>query len=214
MTPTAAKAPLRADALRNRERIVDAAREVFAAAGTDAPLDEIARTAGVGNATLYRHFPDRAALLTAVLRTVTDRVTERAQRALDERRDAFHALGQVLLAGIDERVGALCTALGERPEDPEVHAAGLRLETVVDRLVLQAQRDGGLRDGIGSGDLLMAVGRLTRPLPGPSRCAAWSDEQARRHLLIFLDGLRAPGRTPLPGRPVGMAELRDPGPAA
>ncbi|MFD9068694.1 TetR/AcrR family transcriptional regulator, partial [Streptomyces lasiicapitis] len=63
----------RADALRNRERIVTAAREMFVEQGPEAPLDEIARRAGVGNATVYRHFPDRGELVHHVVLSVTDR---------------------------------------------------------------------------------------------------------------------------------------------
>ncbi|MGW0901851.1 TetR/AcrR family transcriptional regulator, partial [Streptomyces goshikiensis] len=62
----------RADAVRNRERILVAAREMLVETGVEAPLDEIARRAGVGNATLYRHFPDRAALVHHVVLFVTD----------------------------------------------------------------------------------------------------------------------------------------------
>ena len=73
-TPAARKAPRpRADALRNRERIVTAAREMFVEHGPDVPLDDIARRAGVGNATVYRNFPDRDALVREVVCSVMDR---------------------------------------------------------------------------------------------------------------------------------------------
>src|SRR6185312_14329068 len=58
--------PLRADARRNRELLIAAARALFNEQGTEAPLDEVARRAGIGNATMYRHFPDRRELLIAV----------------------------------------------------------------------------------------------------------------------------------------------------
>src|ERR1700742_2938032 len=85
-------ARLRADAWRNRTGIVDAACEVFIELGAHAPLDEIARRAGVGNATLYRHFRDRDALLYAVVLSVMTHVADEAQRAADEESDAFVAL--------------------------------------------------------------------------------------------------------------------------
>ena len=72
----------RADALRNRERIVAAAREMFVEFGSDVPLDEIARRAEVGNATLYRHFADRGELIREVVCTVMDRASVQAERAL------------------------------------------------------------------------------------------------------------------------------------
>ena len=88
---TTTKRPLRADALRNRERIVDAARAAFAERGTDASLEEIARSAGVGIGTLYRHFPTRHALVDAVFRESVDALCARATelQASEAPRDAF-----------------------------------------------------------------------------------------------------------------------------
>lgn len=74
----------RADALRNRERIVAAAREMFVEFGPEVPFDEIARRAGVGNATVYRNFPDRDALAREVVCSVMDRTSERAESAIAE----------------------------------------------------------------------------------------------------------------------------------
>lgn len=73
---------LRADAARNREAIMAAAREVYRQRGLDAPFDEIARQAGVGNATVYRHFPSRCALVAAVFADVLRRINGAAQEAL------------------------------------------------------------------------------------------------------------------------------------
>lgn len=204
----AARTPLRADALRNRERIVVAARQVFAALGPEAPLDEIARTAGVGNATLYRHFPCRAELMAHVLRDVTERITAHAQAALDEQHQPFDALREVLLAMIDERLGALTTVLGMiPPEENEGLTAGLdRLAAAIEQLVERAQRSGALRADVGIGDLVVSTARLTRPLP--EGCGGWNAHHARRHLLIFLDGLRGPGVSELPGTPLTMEDYR------
>ena len=82
-TPLTRKAPRpRADAQRNRERIVTAAREMFVEFGPDVPLDEVARRAGVGNATVYRNFPDRDALVREVVCSVMDRTVRAAEQAL------------------------------------------------------------------------------------------------------------------------------------
>jgi AcrR family transcriptional regulator len=203
-----AKAPLRADALRNRARIVTAARQVFAAQGPEAPLDEIARTAGVGNATLYRHFPCRAELMGQVLREVTERITARAQAALDEERDAFDALCGVLLATIDERLGALCTVLGamSAEQGDDLRAARDRMTVVTEQLVERAQASGALRADVSVGDLVVATARLTRPLPEGG--GGWNEQHARRHLLIFLDGLRGPGGFGLPGSAPTIQDFR------
>ena len=73
---------MRADAQRNRERLIEAAREVFREQGYDASLDEVAKRAGVGAGTLYRHFPNRDALLDAVMQSWMERVTEATDKAL------------------------------------------------------------------------------------------------------------------------------------
>lgn len=101
----------RADALRNRERIVTAAREMFVEFGPYVPLDEVARRAGVGNATVYRNFPDREALAREVVCSVMDRTAEAAEAALAESGDAFAALSRFVHTSVDERIGALCPML-------------------------------------------------------------------------------------------------------
>ena len=73
---------MRADAKRNYDRIVEVAREVFREQGYDASLDEVAKRAGVGPGTLYRHFPNRDALLDAIMQSWVDRVDEAAEKAL------------------------------------------------------------------------------------------------------------------------------------
>ncbi len=73
---------MRADAKRNRDRIVEVARDVFRERGYDASLDEVAKRAGVGAGTLYRHFPTRDALLDAIMQSWVDRVNEGVEKAL------------------------------------------------------------------------------------------------------------------------------------
>src|SRR5437870_4758030 len=87
---------LRADAMRNRAHVLAAARDVFVEHGADAPLDEIARRAGVGIATLYRRFPDREALLRAVALDVLARTGDEARAAEAEEPDPFGALGRYM----------------------------------------------------------------------------------------------------------------------
>src|SRR5579871_1607351 len=95
-TPSAAR--LRADARRNRQQLLAAARDVFVELGADAPLDEVARRAGVGIATLYRRFPDRLALQRAVGLDVLAQAAEVARRAEVEESDAWRALGRYMHA--------------------------------------------------------------------------------------------------------------------
>jgi AcrR family transcriptional regulator len=198
----------RADALRNRERIVTAAREIFVEFGPEVPLDEVARRAGVGNATLYRNFPDRAALTREVVLAVTSRTTDRAEEAANEEQDSFLALSRFVHAAADERIGALCPMLsgGFDKNHPELLAELQRLEEAVEGLVERAMSAGRLRTDIAVGDVLVALSQLTRPLPGIA-CPN-IDRYTHRHIQLFLDGLEAPARSRLPGTPATLEDLR------
>lgn len=198
----------RADAVRNRERILTAAREVFVEFGPGAPFDEVARRAGIGNATLYRHFPDRADLVHHVVLFVMDRVTARAEAALAEEPDAFAALCRFTHAAADERIGALCPMLaGDFDHDhPELLAARGALESAVETMLATGQATGLLRTDIGVGDLTMALSQLSRPLPGTACHDV--DRFVHRHIQLFLDGLRAPARSVLPGSAATLEDLR------
>ncbi|MEU8527902.1 MULTISPECIES: TetR/AcrR family transcriptional regulator [Streptomyces] len=198
----------RADALRNRERIVTAAREMFVEFGPQVPLDEIARRAGVGNATLYRNFPERSDLVHEVVLSVMSRTTDRADEAAAEESDTFEALRRFTHAAADERIGALCPMLdGTFDKDhPELLAERVRLEEAVQGLVDRAQQAGSLRADVAVGDLLVALSQLTRPLPG-SACLDF-DQFVHRHLQLLLDGLQAPARSVLPGSAATLEDLR------
>ncbi|WP_149180175.1 TetR/AcrR family transcriptional regulator, partial [Streptomyces sp. TRM49041] len=201
----------RADALRNRERIVTAAREMFVEFGADVPLDEIARRAGVGNATLYRHFPDRAALVHEVVVSVMVRITESAELAAAEEADTFAAVRRFAHEAADERIGALCPMLSGTfdSDEPELAAARGKLEGAVQGLFQRAQAAGRLRADVAVGDLLVALSQLTRPLPGTA-CPD-SDPFVHRHLQLLLDGLEAPARSELPGTAATLEALRQHG---
>src|SRR5256885_5074480 len=111
-----AERPLRADARQNRERIVAAALDVFVELGAGAALEEIARRAGTGIATLYRRFPDRQALIRAVVLDALQRTAEQARQAAGEEPDPFVALARYMHRAIDVRTAAVIPALlGEIP---------------------------------------------------------------------------------------------------
>ena len=201
-------ARLRADAIRNRGRIVDAAREAIVEFGPDVPLDEVARRAGVGNATLYRHFADRRELIRQVVLSVMDRAAQCAEDALVEEPDAFAALRRFAFGATEEYIGALCPMISEAfdRQDPEIAARVGRLENAVTAITERAQHDGLLRDDIGYGDLMLSLAQLARPLPGTG-CGGFAPF-AHRHLQLLLDGLRAPARSVLEGAPVTLEGLR------
>ncbi|GHF09929.1 MULTISPECIES: TetR/AcrR family transcriptional regulator [Streptomyces] len=199
---------LRADALRNRERIISAAREALVEHGAESSLDEIARRAGVGNATLYRHFADRRELIHHVTLSVMARLADRAEVARAEEPDAFLALRRFVHAAADERIGALCPLLAEGVDKSHVEhiAARERLDQGIEALMAAARAAGQLRADISVGDLMVAITQLTRPLPGTG-CMNF-DQFVHRHLQIFLDGLMAPARSQLPGAAVTLEDLR------
>ncbi|MER8233662.1 TetR/AcrR family transcriptional regulator [Streptomyces sp. NPDC101490] len=195
--------------MRNRERLVTAAREMFVEFGPQVPYDEVARRAGVGNATLYRNFPERSDLIREVVLSLLARVTELAERAAEEEADTFAALRRFTHGAAEERVGALCPMLdGAFDRDhPELTVERERLEEAVQGLVDRAREAGRLRADVGVGDLMVAVSQLTRPLPGTA-CTTHFQQYVHRHLQLFLDGLEAPARSELPGTAATLEDLR------
>jgi AcrR family transcriptional regulator len=204
---------LRADAIRNRERILAAARELFADEGADVALDEIARRAGVGNATLYRNFPDRTALIHQVALSVMERILDRSRAALADEGDPFQALCDFVHGSADEHIGALCTMLSEQVKqetEEEYFALKQQTDQVVSQLMARAREAGTLRADVAPGDLFVALGRLSRPMPGRDCLALDQNMLIHRHLQLFLDGLRAPAPSVLPGRAITLDDLRRP----
>ncbi|MEU3251245.1 helix-turn-helix domain-containing protein [Streptomyces sp. NPDC006997] len=199
----------RADALRNRERIVTAAREMFVEHGSDVPLDEIARRAGVGNATVYRNFPDRDALVREVVCSVMDRTARAAEEAIAEGGDAFSALERFVHTAARERISALCPMISSTFDQhhPDLESARLRVERLVVEVMDRAKEAGQLRVDVGVGDLMIVIAQLSRP-PAGLECLS-VDRYVHRHLQLFLDGLRAPARSEdLPGTSVTLEDLR------
>ena len=197
----------RVDASRNRERIIEAAREAFIENGPDVPLDAIAHRAGVGNATLYRHFADRRELVLQVTLSSFDRITEAAEAALADDTDAFEALRGFVHRAARERVGSLCSLLSPtlHKGSDDITAARLQLDETINRLMDRARRSGQLRADVALGDLMIAITQLTRPLPG--RMCGDFDRFMHRHLELFIDGLHNPARSTLPGSAVTFEDL-------
>ncbi|MBP2366504.1 TetR/AcrR family transcriptional regulator [Pseudonocardia parietis] len=186
---------LRADARRNREQIVVAAREVFLEQGVHASLEEIARRAGVGIATLYRRFPDRQTLVRQVALENMALIGAEMDRATAEHSDAWSALVQLLRRLVELRVGVftpmLASTLEEdlRGEKGELKASRDRLVERMEQLIHAAQQEGRLRRGIGPIDLLAGIIKLSRPLPVIG--AELNELLTDRQLELFLGGLHA-----------------------
>jgi AcrR family transcriptional regulator len=199
---------LRADARRNRQRLLEAARDVFAEHGPDAPLEDIAARAGVGIGTLYRHFAGRQALMAAVALDLWTRVVAEVEQACAEEPDAFRALARYMHRVLDLRAAAVLPVLVDRlPADDALRCANERSGTAVEALVEAARAEGTLRTDAAFGDFGLLLVRLSRPLPGPAR--ELGDALAHRHLQLALDGLRVgPHAEPLPGPALSLADLR------
>lgn len=182
----------RADAQRNTQALVAAAKAVFASSGVDAPAKEITDRAGLGVGTLYRHFPRRSALVAAVLQAEIDACAE-AGPALSARCDPATAVAR-WVERYTELVGAkrgLAAAMHSGdPAYDGLHAYFLqRLEPALAALLEAARASGHVRRDIDARDVLRAVALLCRPMPG-------KDEFAYNHHLVsvFVDGLRVPAR--------------------
>jgi AcrR family transcriptional regulator len=199
-------APLRRDARRNRELLIAAARQIYAEQGLDAPLDEIARRAGVGNATLYRRFPDRAALIEAVFHdslAATLRAGEEARRSADAWR-GLTAYLEHIFAGLAADRGAndlMTTGISGVPSLEALHEHN---RETIGILIERAQRQGTMRGDIATEDLLFSLAALGRVVPAS---VAVNPQVWRRYLALLLDGLRAQAARPLPVPPLTLEEL-------
>jgi AcrR family transcriptional regulator len=186
-TSAAAQRPVRSDAQRNIETLLRTALEVFDSSGVDAPVREIAEKAGVGIGTIYRHFPRRADLIVAALRSEVDACADAGAELA-----AKHGAGQALVEWVERYVEFVTTRRGLAGAltsgDPAFE--GLppyflqRLRPVVQRLLDAATAAGEIRDGVKPDELLCAVGALCSPLDCPD------PPEARRLVGLFLDGLR------------------------
>jgi AcrR family transcriptional regulator len=166
----------RADGRRNRELVLRAAKEAFADLGPDAPLDEIARRAGVGPGTVHRHFPAKAQLYEEVIGQHLDDLTAAAQRAQAgaDTGESFYAL---LNAVVDESHSKrdLAAALSATGTDlsPQTHAKVTRLRSQFEQLLRAAQCSGTVRTDIEPADVydivLAAVSIRDRASGNPSR---------------------------------------------
>ena len=177
----------RADASRNREALLTAARDVFAERGSDAALEEIARRAGVGVGTLYRHFPKRIDLVEAIYREDVDALVARGAE-LEATQAPWPALEAYLSAFLRhaENKRAVLAELHEFfDRHPEAKLATKeRVWGIAGRLLRAAQADGTARPDVDQPDLMQLVGGM---------CMAHNATLAQneRLLALVLDGLRA-----------------------
>jgi AcrR family transcriptional regulator len=179
------KRPQRADARTNRGRILDVAEDVFGKGGESASTEEVARQAGVGIATVFRHFPTKAALLEAVLVRRFDRLREQAEALLeaDDPGRAFFGFFSHLVADAATKI-AIGDALMEAggASDGEAGTASNGLRGAVAALLRKAQQAGAVRDDV-------ELPEVYALLVATSRTANLDQEVRTRMLAIVFDGL-------------------------
>jgi AcrR family transcriptional regulator len=208
VAPQAAPArPQRRDAQRNRERILAATREAFRERGLDVGVDEIARRAGVGMGTLYRHFPTKDALIDAIVHARFDELTASVEQAL-EVPDAWDGFVAFLHAATDLQAAdrGFKDALAARGRDERgVKVARRRLHTAIAALVERTQAAGALRADVTTEDVIVLLWATARVV---ERTAEVAPAQVRRFLALHLDGLRAGAQQPLEVPPLTSRQLQ------
>jgi len=194
--PSGLARALRADARRNHEAILAAAKKLFADEGLDAQMPDVAKAAKVGVGTVYRHFPTKEDLIAALAAERFERLAEKAREGI-EAEDAWEGLCEFIrfAAQIQADDRGLCEVMGSRPEVMAASAEAVGLDELCDQLVKRTQRFGGLRKDLEWEDIPMiacGLGRITPAEMGPAK-GRWP-----RMVEIVIDGLRAPGSSRLP----------------
>ncbi len=187
-TPSAR--PMRADARRNYERVLAEARIAFAEHGTDASLEDVARRAGVGIGTLYRHFPNRHALMSAVFQGAVDELLAHSRALADA--DAPCGALVTWLRDIITHAGeyrGLARELmsASRDESSALARCSTPMREAGERLLVRAQKSGAVRPDVSIGDLM----QLTNAIALAAEQAPDDPELADRLLTLTLKGLRA-----------------------
>jgi AcrR family transcriptional regulator len=183
--------PLRADARRNRARIITSARKLFARLGNEAQMEEIAADCGLGMGTLYRHFPNKQALLTEIVRERFEGMIELAQTAerITDAGEAFEAVLGSYLEAADGDAAFQLALLGSTEFEWEgVVAQKAEFAEIVTRIIERAVAAGDVREDLRYTDFpLITNGVMATMYFRPSGNNDW-----RRHLELVLDRVRTP----------------------
>jgi AcrR family transcriptional regulator len=198
--------PQRADARRNRERVLAAAEAVFSELGLRASIEEVARRAGLGVGTVCRNFPTKQALVEAVLEAMYESLANDARIALEQPDpgDAFRTFF-TSLSEFQARHRALAEQMATDIELPaSAQPLRMALRTSMSELVTRAQRAGAIRSDIGAADVSMLFSGVAHAtaLAGDLQPAL-----RRRHVAIILDGLRPLDPSTLSGEPLDFVQL-------
>jgi AcrR family transcriptional regulator len=187
---------LRADARRNREAVLAAARRRFAKCGLECQMEDIARTAGVGVGTVYRHFPTKNDLIAALVADRFERLAARAREALAEE-DSWDAFCDLMRYSAELQVSdrALSEIISSQPQLGQHEAVASGLVDTTTELIAKAQRAGEMRKDAVIEDVPTLICGLGAVAAGSGNMVELNWE---RYVEIMLDGLRAPGVNKLP----------------
>jgi len=185
-----------AEAARNDRRVLEAARDVFAGQGADAPISAVAGRAGVGMGTLYRRYGSKTELLQQLCVLAMEQTLRAAQEALAHD-DAWAGLAHYIRQCVAFRTGALAPLAGKIEATPEMWRLARRGRKLVNQLVVKAHRSGALRSDATALDIAYLIELFARRPSTES--TAEDDNVTGRLLAIALDGLRAGTSEPLPG---------------
>jgi AcrR family transcriptional regulator len=180
------------EARRNDLAVLDAAREVFAARGAEAPISEVAARAGVGMGTLYRRYGSKTELLQRLCVLAMEQSLAAAAAVLTND-DAWEGLTSYIRAGVEQRSGALAALAGHVETTAEMRQTARRGLRLVADVVARAHADGSLRPDVTALDISRLIEQFSRRAPD----AVDPVEEANvrdRLLAIALDGLRGPAR--------------------
>lgn len=187
-----------AEAERNDRRVLDAAREVFAAQGSRATVSAIAERAGVGMGSLYRRYGSKADLLRQLCSQGMQQSIEAAEAGLAVD-DPWAGLAGYVRTCVAHATGALAPLAGAIETTPQMWEASRRGRWLLEQLVIRAQRDRTLRPDVTALDIAWLIESFGRQ--GPASPGTEDHVIRQRLLAIALDGLRAAGTEPLPGPP-------------
>ena len=180
-----------AEAARNDRAVLDAAREVFARHGYDAPMSAVAERAGVGVASLYRRFETKEAMLRHLCVASLRENAEAAGRALDDR-DPWRGLCEYVRACVGFSAGSFSSIAGAVEPTAEMTRLARQVLRQVEELARRAHADGSLREDATAMDVVWLIEHFSRSATAPEPAVR------DRQLAIALSGLRARGREPLP----------------
>lgn len=185
-----------AEAERNDLLVLEAAREVFAVQGADAPVSAVARRAGVGMGSLYRRYGSKTELLQRLCVLAMEQAIDAADAALAAE-DAWSGLAGYVRTCVAFGSGALAPLAGTIETTPPMWKISRRGRELLDAVVARAHREGGLRLDVTSLDIVWLIEQFGKR--APARPGAEDDNVRRRLLAIALAGLRAREAEPLPG---------------